>query len=1642
MDREQEARAALLKARAAVDDSRNHIASERVQISKDRVQLRNARRASRDGDDTIAREERALRQREANLRDARQTARDAKAGYRKALDAWLGERANAEQDFARLSASYPILLMPVRIETRFITDEPPGELRVRIYPDEIAADSHEVAITEVERTAGEEFWRQGWNPADELAAWQGLLAKCTQARAAWVVLSTQPTNVGQRSAGAPIFGPATTTDSGWTRAAHARLLPDRWVIVCFRGGVEVKRAVTSAVSDPLALTLSPSTDAADPAEVVDISGDGLNVDRDVLWTLDFATAEAAGMAVRIPLGQADVLAGFERIVVTGVKGSLDVDEGAHRLARLFDAHHYGRSLALLSQGMPTNNLSGRPAAYPPQDATGSVSFAVERGPALATPQTSGAQLASALGIKASTFDHVSRAGMREQTHAEAMNTLLWPAAWGYFLEQWMHPAVDPELQREIEQHFVQFVRGRGPLPLFRVGGTPYGVLPVSSLRTWRTEGDKSPVASRLPTILQALYPTWKAAAATAPRIGRSDDPDRDLVEVLEHDASAREVWVRSVYGPDFARNLAAYVGADIGPLRSFNDSLKDRLEQTFGESAAKARGVEAMFADRSYRFAEGLVTEGPVSETDPPDFNYLAWMRPPTTLAAVRAEQFPAAATPPRSLLYRMARHGLLLYYKSVGLDIAIKAGVELAEARVERELVQIVPGTDDRATSWSVLAKKIPGVTGERTLMEYLPIAAAGHRAATAGRAAGPRRPAIPTPPEVIPLAEYLDAIETLERVPSAELERLFTETLDCCASRLDAWITSLVTQRLAAMRAAKPAGVHVGAFGWVEDVIADRASRHHVVGAHDSQRRLVQNASGGYIHAPSMDHAAAAAVLRSAYITRSGDAQAQFSLDLSSNRVRTARWLLASAREGQPLTALLGYGFERSLHDAHLDKFIEPLRLRYPLPQVAEAISTDTGESISARDVVDGRALRIAWRERSIPFSALTSPGPSDAEIALLSTALDTLDATLDAVADLLTADSIFQLVRGTTSAAAASLDALASDARPPEGDIARTPRGGTALTHRVVVTLGGAPVNAPGWNAIGETERSLTEKHVDRWVGSLLGPAGNIRIPVRLAAPTLANPDATRDVAITLDALGLRPLDFLALVPTGGAVVSGALALEPHDDGAIAKASELERRIASVALAGQPQEGRILIGVDRLAGWPAAALSLGEAFEIGRAIQGVLTKARALEARDLVAPEYSQKLTGADAMTAEAEARAADAAARLTAVETAVNAALAAVPVVNAGDPEPDLAPLRAALRRAAAFGITSAFPALPHAVWERAKELVDVQLAATPMDLPALRDALRRAQALGIKVDPPSIADATSTASGASTVAVAVTVQRLLGERVDARPREMRESLVSLARSVSKQLATRRQAAAAASGAAKIVGAVMGGQFPFVPRFLPGRPNELTTALTFGPQLGATTADKRRWLSQAEQVRTPLRAWRRLSLYTRSLGTGPAIFDLAQLPHASTARWIGLPFAQEADRPPSGRVSLALFRAASPAATDAWSGLVIDEWPEIIPAKQEMTGVSFHYDDPGAEAPQTLLLAVPPQRVDQWSLATLLDVLNETLDLAKIRAVHNEGLEGLGQLLPALYLATNVRQDTVSTDFSKVRAEPARVLYTEG
>jgi hypothetical protein len=256
----------------------------------------------------------------------------------------------------------------------------------------------------------------------------------------------------------------------------------------------------------------------------------------------------------------------------------------------------------------------------------------------------------------------------------------------------------------------------------------------------------------------------------------------------------------------------------------------------------------------------------------------------------------------------------------------------------------------------------------------------------------------------------------------------------------------------------------------------------------------------------------------------------------------------------------------------------------------------------------------------------------------------------------------------------------------------------------------------------------------------------------------------------------------------------------------------------------------------------------------------------------------------------------------------------------------------------------------------------------------------------------------------------------------------------ETLLGQASTVMTEVNRRSAACGATTDPMEKIRAVFGRDFVFMQRFVPVNAAELDLALDQSPALVGHDDAITKWLQQVSRVRTNLVAWRHLSLLAGALARPSPSWTIAQLPHSPNARWVGLPFASEADRPPSGRLSLALHRAVAPPATTAWAGLLLDEWNEIIPRPIEDTAIAFHYDDPGAEAAQVVLIAVPPTQATSWDLETLLDTLNETLDLAKIRAVDGELLP-LGQVLPAIYLAANPRSDTVSTDLRGIlqRAE---------
>ena len=110
------------------------------------------------------------------------------------------------------------------------------------------------------------------------------------------------------------------------------------------------------------------------------------------------------------------------------------------------------------------------------------SFATERrGP---LDVNDAALAATALGIPAETFEHTEHADRQDQDASHHMGVALWPGTLGYFLSQMMDPVLNSDQVEAARSWFLGNVRPRGAIPAFRVGSTPYGILPVVSLDNW------------------------------------------------------------------------------------------------------------------------------------------------------------------------------------------------------------------------------------------------------------------------------------------------------------------------------------------------------------------------------------------------------------------------------------------------------------------------------------------------------------------------------------------------------------------------------------------------------------------------------------------------------------------------------------------------------------------------------------------------------------------------------------------------------------------------------------------------------------------------------------------------------------------------------------------------------------------------------------------------------------------------------------------------------------------------------------------------------------------------------------------------------------------------------------------------------
>ena len=100
----------------------------------------------------------------------------------------------------------------------------------------------------------------------------------------------------------------------------------------------------------------------------------------------------------------------------------------------------------------------------------------------------------------------------------------------------------------------------------------------------------------------------------------------------------------------------------------------------------------------------------------------------------------------------------------------------------------------------------------------------------------------------------------------------------------------------------------------------------------------------------------------------------------------------------------------------------------------------------------------------------------------------------------------------------------------------------------------------------------------------------------------------------------------------------------------------------------------------------------------------------------------------------------------------------------------------------------------------------------------------------------------------------------------------------------------------------------------------------------------------------------------------------------------------------------------------------------SGVLVDEWTEVVPNARETTAITFQFDPPDAVAPQSVLLAVPPvPGVDGPRTRCARCWRRRSTWRSCARSIPRRWARP-AQYLPALYLAFNAHDEAVSTDFA--------------
>jgi hypothetical protein len=1535
-----------------------------------------------------------------------------------------------------LDDSTPFLLFPVRLETVFMPMDAGTELWVRIYPDDISVHTHERLLTEEEITEGESYWTWLRLSIDDLTlqadekesrkrdAWMHLSGTVGAQRAMWIAQETKPTNWETATSSEDLAFPVhdDTKTHAWTRAPRATVLPDKFVLMAYQSDRLVQQIVGNSIPGELFLGPDPlkAADAfqLDPEKGVTAYG------ADFDWTVDIDKAISVGMGFKVPLASPFDKDGFDRLMVLGLRLSTDAAEGQRMVEDLLENHHYTpKGFSLVPQGTPTNNTETDGSGFTRNEDFTSMAYFVESGKPLFDPDsdTDGKHLADLLGIGYEPLQWVRYSDRRDFAEAQAMNHALYPATLGYFTEKLMQPVLEDDAIQSLRDFFTRYVTGRGPASAIRVGNQPYGILLTSHFTAWKWPERhvfqlSRPFMEKLLEILRHIQKQYDAFLDELSFVGKpGKQPEEILLDVLGLHSNSVEIARRVGYPLDYLADLEEFMNNKRNRKAVFDAYFQiwelTNLFKDFGYNRIGDDGKNKPIPEvlnilyRSTENLQGiqLIDSYPPSEDKTIDNgavkNYLHWLSEISNFEALDIQDF-GGTSPPINLLYQTVRTALLLQLKAATERWAKRRfDLPIADYFAAKHFYNITETPDLTHVEWlrTSVNKVNPELILDLSVADYFL--------------------GFPDEDEAEYLHEMKKAIGELANLPTARLERCFIEHLDTLTYRLDAWQTGFFYYRLHQQRnlssfhGERKQGIYIGAFGWLENL---RPSERRTVSS-DELPKPVEGVvwedikNGGFVHAPSLNHAYAAALLRNAYLTHATSENPQvMSVNLSSERVRRALFLLESVANGQELEAVLGYQFERGLHDRNstnpalkLNQYIFDFREKYPIHRhaVPPKGSSIAQETVPNQNVVNG--LTLAENKDVYPYGVASLPLDDTAIRSAVEAEVNRLADSLDAVKDLLTAETVYQLVQGNFERAGAVTKALSDSSPIPEPEIIQTPRGSAfGFTNRVVVLFERTGANP--WTPILLTPRASAEPALNAWLGKLLGNPEYIRCRL---AQVIRKEDGTAEEILGTEAflplsdLALQPIDFIYLV--GGGSEGGETELEVRIAYAYLQTQVLQDQanvVIEFSKNDQPNDPKVK--------------TFAEILPLCQKLKTLISECQPLSARDFDPPSKKNPLSTSDNPDAF------DLAELQTRIEAAINALR---------DHSQDLGALPIDITLEGVV-LNTDLKTTASKLKEQKLVLQNTAFVFADVDLPDLRNHLRALADFGIPDAFPRSATGAGTEDKIllleQAFALLNKVEKILAEAEAAFLEAKKPDINAVNQVRNLTLAGK---------------AVLGENFNWMPLFAFTNAADVQNAW-IDRALIASAATVSEWLQSTSKVRPKIGRWESVRLFAEVLNGTELEAVPIQLPYITNDSWLSIEFS-------AGRalqhdtISIALHTDQPFDTTRLHSGFLVDEWMEAIPQREEITGIAMNYNQPGATAPQCLLLCVTPEEAGHWKWDHLTGTLNDTLQRAKRRAVepaHLDRTDDWSALLPALVSEFSVHPSHISQDYSMAVARVAEEL----